>query len=279
MTNGIGMSIIKDFKHINMEQLSFLFYLNWKEQIEDLDEEELRRFIYNLINYHLGVEVDLKTKTDRILWKGVLPGLQANQKKYSKKVEASSKNGQLGGAPLGNQNARKYETTQNNPNKVIRDNNKEVIDNSKMKNANSEEENGNSKLKIENWQQEIDNSKIENEVSEARDTGAKNLDLNICSPNEISLEDLQSDYMAVGNKIWDLKKQIAINAPHQKNIQKLILNDDWALLKSNLNAEEFAVIKPLIEELNSLKIYSSEVYQNIVVKINAAKNGQETNDQ
>ena len=98
-----------------MEKKSFLFYLSWKKQLDDLDDIELRRFIYNLIKYHEGEELDLPTKTDRLAWNGILTGLEINQDKYEKKVQANRENGKLGGAPKGNQNASKDKTTQINP--------------------------------------------------------------------------------------------------------------------------------------------------------------------
>ena len=282
-----------------MAQLSFLFYLNWKDQIMDLEDEEFRRFINNLINFHLGEEVVLITKIDRILWHGVLPGLQANQRKYIEKVEASSENGKLGGAPKENQNARKHKTTQNKLNKVIRDNSKKVSNKSEeenenrkmetenwqqsnvesqMKNEKSEEENGNNKLITENWQQSNVESQMKNVDFEASIIEVGKMEIEETISNEKSLEDLQAEYMTIGGHLHNLKEKMISVSPRQKNIQRVIINEDWTLLESNLNAEEFACIKPLLEEFNSLKNYSSKVYQDIVIKYNAAKTGQETND-
>jgi hypothetical protein len=121
-----------------MEKKSFLFYLNWKDQIDDLDDQELRRLINNLIKYHSGEEVDLQTKIDRLVWKGILPGLEANQDKYEKKVQANRENGKLGGAPKGNQNASKEKTTQINPEQPKQPDKREKI-NERLVNGNREE--------------------------------------------------------------------------------------------------------------------------------------------
>lgn len=130
-----------------MEQKSFLFYLNWEKQIDDLDDQELRRLITNLIKYHKGEEVDLQTKTDRLAWHGILPGLETNKDKYDKKVQANRENGKLGGAPKGNQNASKDKTTQNNPNQPKQpDKREQVNDNSKMGKDNREESKENSEM-------------------------------------------------------------------------------------------------------------------------------------
>jgi hypothetical protein len=136
-----------------MEKKSFLFYLNWKDQIDELDDQELRRLINNLIKYHSGEEVDLQTKTDRLVWRGILPGLEVNKDKYEKRVQANRENSKLGGAPKGNQNASKDKTTQINPEQPkqpdkreqINDNSKIEIENRKEVNDNREQTNDNNK--------------------------------------------------------------------------------------------------------------------------------------
>ena len=70
------------------EKKAFMFYLNWVDLIEEFDDQELRRFINNLVKYHQGEEVVLETKTDRLVWHVILPALQVNEAKYKKKVEA-----------------------------------------------------------------------------------------------------------------------------------------------------------------------------------------------
>ena len=52
-------------------KLSFMFYLNWKDQIDELDDQELRRLINNLISYHNGEEVVLETKIYKLVWQGI----------------------------------------------------------------------------------------------------------------------------------------------------------------------------------------------------------------
>ncbi len=81
------------------ERLSFVFYLNWKTQIDEMTNEELRRFINNLISWYQGGEVSLPTREDKFIWNGVLPGLESNEKKYIARSGASRKNGKLGGRP------------------------------------------------------------------------------------------------------------------------------------------------------------------------------------
>lgn len=135
-----------------MEKKSFLFYLNWKDQIDDLDDQELRRLINNLIKHHLGEEIELPTKIDRIVWNGILPGLEANQDKWDRKVQANRENGKLGGAPKGNQNASKEKSTENNPEQPKQPDNREKT-----------KTNDNSKMEIENRKQTSDNREVLNE--------------------------------------------------------------------------------------------------------------------
>lgn len=147
----------------DVERISFMFYLNWIDQINELDDPELRRLINNLVNYHKGEKVELETKADRLVWQGILPGLKVNDAKFEKKVAANRANGQLGGAPFGNQNARKEKTTQstqNNPNNLIIDNRKEIIDKREKEIDNSKELSDNSQLESENWEKSNENREL-----------------------------------------------------------------------------------------------------------------------
>ena len=118
------------------ERVSFYFYLNWKTQIDEMTNEELRRFIDNLISWHQGGEISLPNREDKFIWNGVLPGLEANEKKYVASSGASRENGKLGGRP-------KKEITQESQ-QVILEPNKPV---------NSEMLNVNSKMEIENGEE------------------------------------------------------------------------------------------------------------------------------
>ena len=156
------------------KQLSFLFYTSWKEQIDELDDQELRRFINNLINYHNDQEIDLPTRTEMFLWRGILPALQKNRSRWESRQIAASENGKRGGAPKGNDNARKQpKTTQNNPMGFLETQNnlkqpKQGV-NSKVLNVNSQMSNVNSQMSIEKSEVSRSNSILDNI------TGANNL--------------------------------------------------------------------------------------------------------
>ena len=66
---------------MSTERLSFMFYTSWSSQLEVLSDKELRRFIENLICFHRGTEVNLKSKPDKLVWNGVLPALILIDKK------------------------------------------------------------------------------------------------------------------------------------------------------------------------------------------------------
>jgi len=155
-----------------------MFYLNWEEQIELMNDDELRRFINNLIKYHKDEDVELPTKVEKLTWLGIKPALETNNIKYEKKVKANQENGKLGGAPKGNKNASKSKTTQNNPNNPIKDNSKQLNDNSKKKKEKREN------IK-ENWQKETGNSQLENENWQELNENREEIDF----PNEIIIED------------------------------------------------------------------------------------------
>lgn len=72
---------------------SFMFYLSWKSQLDILSDKELRRFINNLISWHHNDEIELKTKSDFLIWSGILPALEINDEKWNSRAETSRENG------------------------------------------------------------------------------------------------------------------------------------------------------------------------------------------
>jgi hypothetical protein len=174
-----------------MTQKSFLFYLNWEQQVDLMKDDELRRFIKNLCRFARGEDVELTSREEQLCWLGIVPALEINKVKYDKKSEANRENGKYGGAPKGNQNASKTKTTENNPNnpiidksKMINDKSKKESDNRKNTNDNWQQETGKSQLEKENWQdenenrQEInDNSKRIPEITGASNTGGNTVDV------------------------------------------------------------------------------------------------------
>ena len=141
------------------DKKSFLFYQSWKTQIDILDDSELRKFINNLLSYHDGGEVVLESKYDKLLWNGVLPGLEVNNLKYQKTIERNRENGKKGGRPKKEaaetekpngfiENLYKTDGFKEKPKKP--DNSKVEIDNSKVEIDNSIKTTGNRELNTEN---------------------------------------------------------------------------------------------------------------------------------
>ena len=87
--------------------------------MEIMEEDELRRFVYNLCNYHEGKEIELPTRFEKATWFGIEPALRINNEKYENTVERNKKNGKLGGRPKKEENPNNPDglsITQGNPN-------------------------------------------------------------------------------------------------------------------------------------------------------------------
>ena len=157
------------------DKKSFLFYQSWKTQIDILDDSELRKFINNLLSYHDGGEVVLESKYDKLLWNGVLPGLEVNNLKYQKTIERNRENGKKGGRPKKEaaetekpngfiENLYKTDGFKEKPKKP--DNSKVEIDNSKREIDNSIKTTGNRELNTENCKDVIVETEEVNEYQQ-----------------------------------------------------------------------------------------------------------------
>lgn len=124
-----------------------MFYLSWKTQLDLLSDKELRRFIKNLIAWHQDEEIELKSKTDTLVWTGILPALEVNDNKWYLRAGASRENGKLGGRP-----PKKTQQVIENPSEPV----------------NSKELNVNCEKKMENSKMEIVKGEMINEKSEIK---------------------------------------------------------------------------------------------------------------
>jgi len=221
------------FKSIIMkERLSFVFYLNWKTQIDEMTNEELRRFIENLISWYQGGEVSLPTREDKFIWNGVLPGLESNEKKYIARAGASRENGKLGGRPSKNVIPSITKQVIKEPEKPV--NSELISDNGQMISDNCELLNDNSQLISDNIQMSTENQI--NNGGESMSTYLKR-EINIC--NQI-LDSEFSDFPFL--------KSMA-NPPGIKELYHHIDNE-----------KELERIKPILEKLASLKFKLSGNY-------------------
>jgi hypothetical protein len=131
-----------------------MFYLNWKTQLDILSDKELRRFINNLISWHQDENVELKTKSDLLVWNGVLPALEVNDDKWNSRANKSRENGKLGGRPP-KEITQETKQVISEPKKPV--NSKLLIDNSEMEIEKGKEVNVESELTIVNGQMSTGN--------------------------------------------------------------------------------------------------------------------------
>lgn len=99
---------------------SFVFHIENAEDLEDLTAEEMGQIFLAMVEYQkTGAEPDFKDRVLRVAWKPIFRRLKTDNAKYNAQVNVNTENGSKGGAPKGNQNARKNnrkqpETTENN---------------------------------------------------------------------------------------------------------------------------------------------------------------------
>jgi hypothetical protein len=147
------------------EKVRFMFYTNWEKQLLKLNLEQRWTFVHNLIKYHSNRvdEIELPDLVDEMLWDGILPALEINQRKWEERANRSRENGKknLGNVSINN-NPKEPEKTQqviSEPKEPV--NSKMLIVNSKLENENSKQSTVKSELEIENSELKTDNDKTE----------------------------------------------------------------------------------------------------------------------
>jgi hypothetical protein len=204
---------------------SFLFYHSWKGSIDIIDDSTLRKFINNLISYDQGGEVLLDSNEDKLLWNGVLHGLDANIKKHEERVKRNLENGKKGGRPQkvvdvvevpaeSSENPKKPSGFFGNPQKP--DKSKKTIVNRKQEKVKTEEIIDNRELinqigKKENDYGELKNNELKQELREGIRKQFPNYPdfQTITSPEEIlSCRERTPDY--VWNKVEEDLIKISI---------------------------------------------------------------------
>jgi hypothetical protein len=128
-----------------MKKKSFIFYTSWKKNIDMMEDDELRRFINNLINHTEGNDVDLPTRMEKMIWNDLVEILNHNERKRERAAERSRENGKKGGRPETQNNLTGSNKTQQvikepnglneNPENLLMDNGKLLMDNSKIDNG------------------------------------------------------------------------------------------------------------------------------------------------
>lgn len=86
---------------------SFLIYHEYKDILEDLTNEELGKLFRAIFDYEIDSIIPNFTGLMKMAFTVIKGNLDRDRNKYDKRCESSSENGKKGGAPKGNQNARK----------------------------------------------------------------------------------------------------------------------------------------------------------------------------
>ena len=94
---------------------SIIFYISQYTAIKDLTDEQIGRLFRAIFEKQLGNEVVLGDDI-KIAFNFINNQLVVDEKKYTEKCEKNRNNGKKGGAPIGNQNAKKTTKQPKQPN-------------------------------------------------------------------------------------------------------------------------------------------------------------------
>ena len=115
-----------------MERESFVFYRSFRDAFRALDKDVRLRMYEAIIDYGLDLIEPHFEGIEKVLWTLIRPQLEANNKRFE--------NGCKGGAPMGNQNARKQpKNNQKITKKQPKNNQKQPKNNQKQPNVNENE--------------------------------------------------------------------------------------------------------------------------------------------
>lgn len=90
-----------------------LFYFEWLESFEDLTGEEAGQLTLAVVRYaQNGFITEFSDRTLRMVFKMICKQIDRDNEAYAKKCEVNRENAKKGGAPKGNTNAAKTETTE-----------------------------------------------------------------------------------------------------------------------------------------------------------------------
>lgn len=97
-----------------MDKKSFIVYANDIDEIlDELSDEQVAKLFRAMVKYQLTGKDPGFTGILKVVWIQVRQGMDRNDDRYEKRIERNRENGRKGGAPKGNQNAKKTtETTE-----------------------------------------------------------------------------------------------------------------------------------------------------------------------
>ena len=90
-----------------MAKNSFVIYHNYRDTLEDLTDEQVGQLFRAIFNYEIDRTEPKFSGVLNVAFKFIKKDLDINLTKYENICNRNRKNGQNGGAPVGNQNARK----------------------------------------------------------------------------------------------------------------------------------------------------------------------------
>lgn len=90
-----------------MAKNSFVVYYNYRETLEDLTDEQVGQLFRAIFDYEIDRTEPKFSGVLNVAFKFIKKDLDINLTKYENICNRNRKNGQNGGAPKGNQNARK----------------------------------------------------------------------------------------------------------------------------------------------------------------------------
>ena len=102
-----------------MKKLNVMLHTEVIECLRQLDDESLSKIMRMIFDWNDGIEIEPTTQIEKFAWALILPKLETNKETYLTTLETRQRvgreNGSKGGAPKGNQNARKSVNTEENP--------------------------------------------------------------------------------------------------------------------------------------------------------------------
>ena len=105
------LELIKEVEDLRMKN-SFIFHLDSAEDLEDLTDTELAAIFRAMIRYQsTGEEPEFEDRLLQAVWRPMRRRMDADNEAYEAKCEVNRENAKKGGAPKGNQNAKKDKRT------------------------------------------------------------------------------------------------------------------------------------------------------------------------
>lgn len=96
-----------------MEKDTFIVFMEWEDNCEDLTDEEFGQLMRAVFKYaRNGEKPSFSDRTMRACWKPIQQAIDRANEAYKQQCEVNRINGKKGGAPYGNQNAKKQKTTE-----------------------------------------------------------------------------------------------------------------------------------------------------------------------